>query len=463
MRLTSRARGLLVLALGLTVLAYAFQRLAPLLLATTVVGYLVYAKFRFQRLIVDAAFAANVDGPTRTVFQDRSVRLTYRLQIHPPGIQAQISLPDREDLDVEAIDTETQDVQPTGTRVRARVQVRPRRRGRFRVARLHVDLVDPDGLLEQPYAVRAPLEFTAQTPRSALEEGARMRKLQEIAASPRASPGDVSLELLTHRPYRPSDRDRDIDWKVSSRRQELLTRIHRQEVDRELVLLLDATRPMRYQREGRSMLDHVSKLALAMVKNAHDDGSEIGLAAYDETSVLASRQPSAGRSVLRRASRMVAQLPDPIPTSGEDLIVPRVTGAREDSPSRFERSVAAILGDTEKIPHGLAEAVDRLHGGTSPRIYVVFTPHTHRPSEAEAILSRLARGPSRVVVASPFAPYYLGVDRELRPRDIEQAYDAWQDHQQRLARLDAAGLETVNLSPELRAHELVQAAHGGSR
>lgn len=464
MQLTARAKGLLVLAAGLTLAAYAFQRLAPALLAAALFAYLVYAKLRFQTLIADPGFAADVQGPARTVFQDRSVRLGYRLRVHPPGVRTTVKLPKRDDLDLEELSTEPLGTYPTGTLLDVTVQVSPRRRGRFRLDSLYVDLADPDGLFEQRYTVRVPLEFTAQAPRSALTEGAEMRELQEIAASPRASPGDVSLELLTHRPYRPSDRDRDIDWKVSARRQELLTRVHRQEVDRQLVVLVDATRPMRYQRAGRSMLDHIAKLALAMVQSAHDHGSEVGLAAYDETGMIAHRQPSAERSVPKEAGRLLAGLPDPIPVAGEDLIIPQVRQRpEEEDASAFEETIGAFLGPRGRVPHGLAEAVNRLHREAQPRTYVVFTPHTYRPDEAEAILTRLARGPNHVLVASPFAPYYLGVDRELRSIDVERANEAWQEHQARLARLQAAGLDTVNLSPDLQPRDLTEATRGGPR
>lgn len=464
MRLTARAKGTLLLALGLALGAYAFQRLAPALLAAGLMGHLVYARFRFQELTVNARFAADVEGPARTVFQDRRVRVGYRLHVHPPGVHTTVTVPESEDLLVEQVTTELRGAYPTGMRLDVTAQVVPRRRGRFRLETLHLDLTGPDGLFEQDYAVRVPVEFTAQAPRSALEEGAEMRELQEIAASSKAAPGAVSLELLTHRSYRPSDRDHDIDWKVSARHQELLTRIHRQEVDRQLVILVDATRPMRYQRGGRSMLDHVSRLAVAMARSAHSQGTEVGFAAFDETSVLAHRQPAADRSVPREVARAVAELPDPIPVTSEDLVVARARERPDDeAPSRFEQTVGSFLGSGNRLPHGLAEAINAFHGQAQARTYVVFTPHTYRPDEADTILTTLARGPNRVLVAAPFAPYYLGVDRELRVQDVERASEAWAEHQARLARLEAAGLDTVNLSPNLRARDLARAREGGPR
>lgn len=466
MQRTRRADGLFALSLAGFVFGYAFDRVAPVLLGVLLLGYVAYARFRFQALMDEAAFEARVQGPTSTVFQDEVVRLRHRLRIRPPGVRVAIDLPAGEDLDVETIDVEPGDVRPAGAVYEVTTHARPRRRGRFHLETLEITLGDPDGLFERRFDVRMPVEFTAHAPLAAVKEGAHFSELEALVLPERAEPGDWSLEVLTHRPYRLSDRDRDIDWKVSARYDELLSRIFEKEVERPVVVLLDATRVMRYQRFGRSMLDHASEFASALVRGAHDAGKAVGFAAYDEHQVLTFRRPSSGRSVPRQITERIATLPDPIELPPEGLVIPQATPADAEpraEPTAFERKIAPFLGGTTRIPNGLARAVTAVGETPEPRTYLVFTPLLRRPDEATKILSRLTSRQQRVLVAAPFAPFYLTEGSGLEADELERVHEAWQAHQARLSRVRAIGGTVIDLLPSMAPRELARSTRGTIR
>lgn len=461
MQRTRRGTALLLLAGASLVLAYAFETLAPAILAVALLGYAAHARLRFQQLIDDVGFEAEVFEPDATVFQDETTRVRYRLRVRPPGLRVGIGLPQREDLEVDAVDAQRVDTRPAGERFDVRAELVPRRRGRHRLGALEVELADPDGLFERTYEVDVPLEFTAHAPVRAVREGAQFSRLEELAAAEQARPGELSLEILTHRPYRPSDRDRDIDWKTSARRDELLTRIFQKEVERPLVILVDCTRTMRYQRGESSPLDHASKIATAIARGAHDNGSEVGLAAYDEHSVLDYEQPSASPTVPKRIADIVARLPEPIELAPGGPVVPRVPDEQEDrrgEPSTFEKRIAPFLGGDERIPLGIARAADAIGPPSGSATYLVLTTLTHRPHETLRLLTRLNRGASHVIVGSLFAPFFLPASDELTADELAEVHQGFQEHRDLLARLEATGIEAIELPPSIAPQELIRYA-----
>lgn len=468
MERTRRGTALMLLAAAAIVAGYAFDRIAPVLLAVVLLGYLTYARLRFSALLDEARIEAKATPPRSTAFQGETVRTGYRLRIRPPGLKIGFSLPTGDDLAVEEIASKEVDVWPGGAIYEVDATVRPNRRGRHRIDALHVDLEDPDRLFRRRLAAKVSTEFTAHASRSAIQEGAQVSELEALVVPDQPETGEWSLEVLTHRPYRPSDRDREIDWKASARYDEMLSRIFKREVERPLVILLDAGREMRYKQGERSMLDHASEFASALARGAHDAGKAVGFAAYDEHSVLAHRRPSSDRTVPRQINRQIAELPDPIELPPDELVVLEAgqhDRSNREEPTDFEQAIAPFLGGTTRVPNGLARAVQVLGDRTEPSTFLVFTPLLNRPSEAIEILHRLTRHQHRVIVGAPFAPFYLTgrEGRDLSPDTLERVHEAWEAHRERMARVRAIGGTVVDLVPELAPRELVRTAKGASR
>ncbi len=476
MEKTRRGRTLLAIAAVLYLAAYAFTTLVPAILATLLIGYLVFERLRFQRLVDELAIEAESTGPDRMVYQDDLFTIERTLFVHPPGLRVQAAVPATDDLAVEQDRLTLQDTGPDGMLFEHIARLVPTRRGRHRQETLALTLSDPDGLFRHRVDLVAPVELTAHAPRSAFDQGRQAERLEAIVNPRQHEPGTWSEEILALREHIPSDLPRDIDWKASSRFEALLTRTSLREVDRPVVVVLDASRSMRHRTRRGSMLDHASQLATALVAAAHHQGTPAGLVAHDAHRVLDHVPPSRERAVPRQVARAIAELPGPIdlpPAAAETLLgTPQDqddTGdrpRRDREPSRFEQTVAPFLGGagTTRIPHGLSQAVRQASGMGQPRTIVVITDLQGSLDEVTLALKRAHDHQHRVLVASTFTPWFhLHPDR-ITAELLEQVYGAWQRHRRLTRKLEAMGVDVIDIAPETQAHRLLQAmTTGGPR
>jgi uncharacterized protein (DUF58 family) len=126
-------------------------------------------------------------------------------------------------------------------------------------------------------------------------------------------PGSGS-ELLDLREYLPGDPPRMIAWKVSARRDRLMTRELESEVPIRCTLFVDVSNSVRVGPAGRTALGRLVELAAGVAHANTGERDLTGLCLFDETGVRRTRRPARGArhlwQVIDELTDAAALLPD---------------------------------------------------------------------------------------------------------------------------------------------------------
>jgi uncharacterized protein (DUF58 family) len=151
------------------------------------------------------------------------------------------------------------------------------------------------------------------------------------------NPGSGS-ELLDLRDYQPGDPPRTIAWKVSARRDRLITRVYESEVPIRCTLFLDASNSVRVPSPppagnvpGKA-LDGLIRLACGVVQACTEVRDPIGVCLFDEQGVRDVR-PARGPAHQTRLLRLLADAACLAPTTGSadpDVLTPLAYSLAED-------------------------------------------------------------------------------------------------------------------------------------
>lgn len=88
------------------------------------------------------------------------------------------------------------------------------------------------------------------------------------------------LEFLQLRDYRPGDSQRQVDWKATSRRGELVSREYREEQNQQVLLLLDCGRGMHAKDGALAHFDHVLNASLLLAHVALKESDAVGMMTF---------------------------------------------------------------------------------------------------------------------------------------------------------------------------------------
>lgn len=121
----------------------------------------------------------------------------------------------------------------------------------------------------------------------------RIRNLRVGAYTSRAA--GTGFDFKEHRPYRPGDDVRRIDWNVTARLNVPFLRLTDAERELNLVVALDASPSMRYGTTGRAKKDAMLYIAGCLAFSAIADRINIGFVAFADR-VLAYMPPKSSRA-----------------------------------------------------------------------------------------------------------------------------------------------------------------------
>ncbi len=119
-------------------------------------------------------------------------------------------------------------------------------------------------------------------------------------------------ELLDLRDYRPGDSPKLIAWKVSARKDKLITKEFESEVPIRCTLVVDASTTVRLGSPGQTALVQIVEIASAVTQAALARRDLVGLLTFDETEaeyVLPARSRRQLLEILRRLGELAARPP----------------------------------------------------------------------------------------------------------------------------------------------------------
>lgn len=190
-----------------------------------------------------------------------------------------------------------------------RYQCRPLAAGTALIPGCRVRIQDPHGFFLSDRFVRA-----QQTLRilpvyeSAAELHPRIKRLNSLPQHGihRLQRAGMGSELLELREYVPGDPPKSIAWKVSARRDRLMTREYESEVPVRNVIFLDSSARTRTGPWGSRGCDVSSRLAASLANAALKSGDPAGLVLFSETEIRHT-PPGWGERTLFRILEMLAE------------------------------------------------------------------------------------------------------------------------------------------------------------
>ena len=196
----------------------------------------------------------------------------------------------------------------SGRKAEILCRIRPSSRGSFVLPGPDLLLTSPWGfwrhsrLLPCPDTVRVLPNFRELHRYTLLADTARLNRM---GIRKLASQGE-GQEFQQLREYRPGDALRQIDWKATSRMQQLIARDYQEESDQHIVLVLDCSRRMRHVNAGLSLFDQALNSALLLAHVATRQGDSVGLLAFGEKAVWHPPGKKAGivRSLLLASTQL---------------------------------------------------------------------------------------------------------------------------------------------------------------
>lgn len=250
----------------------------------------VAAGFAFGLAILDFVLARSARAPIAS----RRVRGTLPVN-RSSDVELTISTTLPRGATILIDDTTTDGLERLGLPVRLEVggtgdqhvtyRVRPLSRGEHGFAYVYMTLTSPLRLWQRivragaPQPVRVYPDFAVIAGYLALVSDRRTARAG-IKVAPRRGEG---LEFHQLREYRQSDSVRQVDWKATSRRRQLISREYHEERDQQVLFLLDSGRRMRSRDGELSHFDHALNAMLLLAYVALRQGDEVSALAFGAT------------------------------------------------------------------------------------------------------------------------------------------------------------------------------------
>ncbi len=284
------------------------------------------------------------------------VRLQLRSRARRP---LEVWVTDDRSAELPADDLPARVTIPPGGRATVVYHVRPTRRGAAALGDHHLRYPSPLGLwrrqLRQPGhdPVRVYPDLAAVREYELL---ARQSRENLLVRAVRLRGGENEFERL--RGYQRDDEFRDIDWKATARRGQLIVREYQQERNQTVVCLLDCGRLMTAESDRISQLDHALNATLMMAHVAARGGDQVGLLAFDSR-VRAFLPPASGSRAVHRVVQATYDLHPALVESDFQAAFTHL--------SRRVRKRALLVLFTQVIDDVSARSLLRLVRGVSPQ------------------------------------------------------------------------------------------------
>ncbi len=174
--------------------------------------------------------------------------------------------------------------------------------GKIRFPGIRYRLQDAQGFFVSEQTVFSGMELkilpSYESVRDARPTVKRLNSLPQHGIHQLARAG-VGSELLELREYQPGDPPKSIAWKVTARRDRLMTRQYESEVPVRVTLFLDASGSARLGGYGHRLLDQLNHTAASIAKVAISVGDPVGLTLTDGQNRFRMRPGTGDRAFYR--------------------------------------------------------------------------------------------------------------------------------------------------------------------
>jgi uncharacterized protein (DUF58 family) len=280
---------------------------------------LVVPALRARRELTDAR------GPVDSFWAGRSFNVLVQLRLPHWGSLPYLKLTDHVPFGIELGPGETEAAGALTAEhgLEQRYSIRCLTSGRIRFEGVGIQLADVQGFFYHATFIPGVREYRVLPPLADIEGHRPTVKRHNLLPSPglhrHLRPGSGS-ELLDLRDYLPGDPPKTIAWKVSARRDRLITKEFESEVPVRCTLLVDISHSVRIGPPGRNALARLVEISAAVAQANAGARDLTGICLFDEQGVTQYSRPARGSRCLVQLLNVLADAAGLAPATGEGRV-----------------------------------------------------------------------------------------------------------------------------------------------
>jgi uncharacterized protein (DUF58 family) len=296
---------------------------------------LVVPAVRLRRELHDAC------GPVNTLWAGRSFRVVVQLQLSHWGSLPCLRVRDRVPLGIEQSQgaTEMEVALTADEKLSLGYTIRCPTAGRVRFEGVGIEVADLQGFFYHATFIPGVNDYRVLPPLADAEGHRPTVKRYNLLPSPgqhrHLRPGSGS-ELLDLRDYLVGDPPKTIAWKISARRDRLITKEFESEVPVRCTLFVDTSHSVRIGPPGRNALARLVEISAAAAQANAGVRDLTGICLFDEKGVTRYIRPARGSRCLVQVLNVLADAAGLAPATGEgrvaELLPPAYALAQEVYP-----------------------------------------------------------------------------------------------------------------------------------
>ncbi len=421
-----RDRILLLLAFLLSIQGYLFENVFPVLLAFTIIVYLIYLRSEFKpRIEAERWIDHKLIEGKRSTSKLRLRNLTkkkFKIRIVeeflPPGFKAEepiFILNENEDKVVEY------KIVPV--------------RGVYKIRGPKIEVTDLQEMNRIDFVVDSEIDLEVYPSIDRIKEDIRAERSMELATMyKRALIGLQTMDLHSLRRFQPGDDTRLIEWKATARLNELIVKDLFREIEGDVYIILDAGREMR-KGVRNSKIDYATTLTLQLVYALRK--YRIGLIVYDDFGVKFKVQAS--KSQIDKIVRSLRV--SPIYTDLMSVKLPKISFKLSDKSRNFLKRILPMIKRRRGFSTGLIEAVSSL---PSSAFLIFISDITSNTSELIKVLSEL-KDRYKIILLAP-NPILFYDESKIDKERIIWLYKRYLEREELIKKLNKI-VPTIDLGP----------------
>lgn len=447
--------------------ALLFASLPLALLAFSATLAYAYLSWRFQEGVARLELVARRRVLEPLLYADRPANVELSVEGHnPAGLRVEVSDELPAGWQVVDGDAATRG-QAGGLPPPARYSALPASRGSWVFTHARVRLADAYGLFQASGRLPCPQEVRVNADLESIRRGRAYARKKVFEPRKRSPFGLIfrDYEVDTIRDYQVGDRLRDIDWKASTRFQELMSKSLEKEMEGVVFCLVDASRSMRLKSPGTTLtrLDHASELVLQIGEVATSRNFQLGLVVFDESGILLEVPATRSKGLEKQLAEKILALPNSI--AAPRLVDVGELGGPAEASNAFLAAVRTLR------PAGGPRGVVPTVGGPQAAFQRLLATQA-QGSVFAFVLSDLASAPNQISqgilrLKAKGHRVSLGLfagSAHTKPpgaptlRDLENAYRERALRRDVLVKLARSGVQVVPVEPGMTITELVEDA-----
>ncbi len=482
MRSTNLGLTLLSVAVSFAFAGILFSNLSWIVLAVAFSSGYIYAQSRFSIELKRSSLRIERRSLDDMVFADQPAGI--KLEVLNTGssvIRGEVEdmIPDGCQLGTGT--NRTDRPLPPETMLSLTYSVIPQKRGPHVIGGVRIRRTDDLGLFSDEQIVGEQMVINAHTKKDSFEAARRMAGRQHLEFAGISRQLAVVLreqEFDGIREYTPGDRARDIHWKLYTKLMKMMTKTYRKEGSLHTMIFVDCGRSMRLRQSSVAKVDHAIDLSMQLANVLLSSFHPVGVAAFDEISVIGKTQPALGRTQFDRIVKALRSIPGSIEPSeeseGQELVpeapekgamtIREIVRSQPEAGAAFLTTIEkmASSGKKRSLGLGLEGAIKELAAirrGEGQLVIVV----TDLLSSRDAVIvaaETCKRTGKKMLVIHTYDEWYREDGHALTQSEVEDMYVRLQDSIKVEATLRRYGASYIRVGPADTTPQIVRAVRG---